>query len=427
MGFVDLILRESGHRLHGVQGAVRVNMNDATIFQPINGAPFINFVSDSGSFYPGIHVPIVKDTYTIDGTENTHPNEQLFVLATTFGEFAEPIRVDFDPTTATTTSNAGGRFLLMFLEGSLDTGLFALFNEETGRPVSLDDPIEFFEVQIATPVGYEDFYNTTNDFSTIDGFTSVDEFVDATFSTTTDITLSSTVAGFTLRDVLLDTSIVNVNGFILVSASTILGIDLQRETFVHVFGTEVPNAQYQADDDPYYDDLNSNGVQDVGEPTAPFRPTLFDPYDWRSTDIRLYYRRVDNGASVLIANVDFSAATPQTLDGVALVHRRFRPRLNAFRFGRPNTAINLVSAFASTNFFDGTHALTRETSIDILSAIAIINLVMDQVFNIETQIDIDGIGPLPSETLLIEANIFVAPIKDPFVLLLKGFADRATR
>ena len=100
-------------------------------------------------------------------------------------------------------------------------------------------------------------------------------------------------------------------------------------------------------------------------------------------------------------------------------------RLNAFRFGRPNTAVNLLTAFAPPEFFDGTHTLDRSTAVDVFSAVAIINLVMDQVFNVQADVDIDGVGPLPRQNMLVDAHTFVAPIGDPFVLILKGFRDRA--
>ena len=121
----------------------------------------------------------------------------------------------------------------------------------------------------------------------------------------------------------------------------------------------------------------------------------------------------------------FDALTPQTLDGVALVPRSYVSRLNAFRFARPNTAINLLTAFAPPDFFNGTHGLDRTTELDIFSAIAIINLIMDQVFNVEANIDLDGAGALPRQRTLVDAHLFVLPIDYPFVLLVKGFRERS--
>jgi len=213
--------------------------------------------------------------------------------------------------------------------------------------------------------------------------------------------------------------------FIRVLASEVVGIELRAERFTHVFGTEVPNERYNPDNDPYFDDVNGNGLHDAGEPTAPFRPTLFNPDDWRSTDIRLYYRRADNGQSVTFEEVAFDRETPQTFDGVGLVARSFLPRPNAYRFGRPNTAINLLTAFVPPEFFDGTHSLNADTQVDIFSAVAIINLAMDQVFNVEADVDIDGRGPLPTTRMLTDAHLFVVPIGDPFQLLLEGFRQRS--
>ncbi len=51
---------------------------------------------------------------------------------------------------------------------------------------------------------------------------------------------------------------------------------------------------------------------------------------------------------------------------------------------------------------------------------------MDQIFNIEAEIDIDGLGPLRPQTVITDAEMFVAPIDDPFVLMLKGFVERST-
>jgi len=213
--------------------------------------------------------------------------------------------------------------------------------------------------------------------------------------------------------------------FIIVRAEDIVGVSLRPERFTQVFGTEVPNDRYDSGSDPYFDDINGNGAQDVGEPTSPFRPTLFDANDWRSTDIRLYYRRADNGGSVTFDDVAFDSDTPQTLDGSPLIPRTYRARMNAFRFGRPNTAINMLTAFLPPEFFDGTHSLNRDTKVDIFTAIAVINLVMDQIFNIEADIDIDGFGPLPRTRMLTEAQLFVTPIGDPFKLLLRGFEQRS--
>ena len=121
----------------------------------------------------------------------------------------------------------------------------------------------------------------------------------------------------------------------------------------------------------------------------------------------------------------WDSPTPITLDGVELVPRDYKPRMNAFRFGRPNTAINMLTAFAPPQLYDGTHSLHRETQVDVFMAVAIVNLVMDQVFNVEANIDIDGLGPLPARHMLIDAHMFVAPVGDPFHMLLNGFRERS--
>jgi hypothetical protein len=212
---------------------------------------------------------------------------------------------------------------------------------------------------------------------------------------------------------------------IMVSIDNIVGLPIGRETFTHVFGTEVPNPRYNPDGDPYFDDINGNGAQDADEPTTPFRPALFKADDWRSTDIRMYYRRADTNAAVTFEDVAFDARTPQTQDGAALVPRNLLPRLNAYRFGRPNSALNLLTTFLPPEFFDGMHALDASTQFDVFGAVAVINLMMDQSQNVHAIVDIDGPGPLTSQNTLIDAHIFVPPVGDPFVLLLKGFANRS--
>ncbi|MCH7526668.1 MAG: hypothetical protein IID39_04455 [Planctomycetes bacterium] len=393
----------------------------------------------------------------------------------------------------------------MFTEDRHETGLFAVFNEDTGRPAGFDDPSHFFDGPHDRPEGFEDFFNDPEDFGDFEDFVDIDEFVEDIFDILEgeeplppledmppheedlppedegeipppegepppeegdepppeqhlpgedgvenhpeeedmippdgeDLFPPEDEPIHDSEEGVLDEGdagdgdfdehdFIGEQGFILVSAGDIVGLAIEREFFLHVFGTEVPNERYRPEDDPYFDDVNGNDRYDVGEPTSPFRPMLFDPHDWRSTDIRLYYRRADNGESVRFEDVDFESDTPRTFDGVELVSRNYKPRLNAFRFGRPNTAINLLTSFSPPEFLNGTHGLTRDTQVDIFMAIAIINLVMDQVFNVEAEIDIDGLGPLPRERMLTDAHMFVAPLHDPFVLLLKGFRARAT-
>jgi hypothetical protein len=500
-GIVELFVREAGRPLHGRRGPTRLDMHDRSVFQDVDGAPFMDFVSDTGAFYPGTHVTVVKDEFAPDAEfGGDGPHQQMFVLATSPGADAEPVRVDYDPTTGTVMSSPSGRHLLMFLPDSHETGVFALFNEDTGRPAGQRDPAEFFEGPIDRPEGFEDFYNDVEDFEDFQDFENIDDFIDERFpppppppdgenpppppdgenppppdgdqpppdgenppppdeqdpppvedpvdpAENEEPPIDGEEPPIDGEEPPIDGEEPPVDGetppdgeqppppppgdgtppdFILVAVDQIIGLDFRLESFTHVFGVEVPNPRYHADADPYYDDLNDNGEHDAGEPTAPFRPLLFDPHDWRSTDIRLYYRRADDGAAVLFDNVDFESETPRTLDGVELLQRVWRPRPNAFRFGRPNTAINMVTAFVPPEFFNGTHSLNRETPITPFMAVALINLVMDQVFNVDADIDIDGLGPAPRRRMLMDAHLFVLPIGDPIMLILDGLRDRAS-
>ena len=422
-GIVSLHVRETGRPVHGRMGPARLSINDAAIFQSVNGGTFADFVSDTGNFFPGIPVAIVSsefvpepaptDAATTPDVEAAAvdtaagPNQQIFVLATAAGPGAEAVRVDYDPTLGTATFNIGGSYLLQFLPETHDTGVFALFNEKAGRPARDEDPANFFEQPMETPDGIEEIFNDT------DGFTDVEGVMDQLPPDVVIPPAADTTEMFGGE--------VNALGQILISIDSIVGLPVTRETFTNVFGTEVSNPRYNADGDPYYDDLNADEIQDADEPTSPHRPVLFNGLDWRSTDIRLYYRRSDNNAAVTFEEVDFMSDTPQTMDGVTLVPRNYVPRLNAFRFGRPNTAINLLTAFLPPEFFNGTFGFKEETPLDVFAAIAMINLMMDQVHNVEANVDIDGIGPLAAVRTVINANIFIAPIGDPFVLLVKGF------
>ncbi len=563
-GFVEFIVRETGRFLHSPRGPVRRNMNNEEVFLPVNGQPFIDFVSERGVFYPGTQVSVIRNDFVpepfeilgpdpffdepfdpfdsprderddpfmepgdgsidefiddiiderptdipmddivnddppADPTDPVQdepateeipgggPHQQLFVLA--FRPNGEPVRINYNRLTGQGTVNRDGRYLLTFLPDSHETGLFALFNEKTGRDATLNDPEDFFGERLDRPDRFEDFFNNFDD-DEFEDFDRLDEFVDEFLtdippdeflppiddefppiddefppfddefpppddmtnlddtqppapgddmpprddSQTDDLAPPAQVDDGSdgITDDVFDDFDDDFGGFhdidpnlIVVSAEDIIGLNIRRDRFNRVFGTEVPNDRYDPAGDPYYDDINGNNVQDENEPTAPFRPTLFDPGDWRSTDIRLYYRRADNGQAVLFENVDFESPTPRTLDGTTLVERIYLPRLNAFRFGRPNSAINLLTAFVPPEFFNGTRGFTEETNLDIFSAIAMINLVMDQVFNVEARIDVDGLGPLAKQRMLTDAHLFVAPVGDPFVLLMKGFENRS--
>ncbi len=412
---VGLLVREAGRPLHGRRGPLRLNMHDQGIFASVNGEPFIEFVSETGSFFPGINVSIVSSTFVPVATERPTtddspatvvtaeegargPNQQIFVLATAAGPDGEPVRVDYDAATGVAAYNDAGRFLLQFLPDTQETGQFLLFNEQTGRPAGQEDPANFFVPPPPRPPVEEGQGSGDTQPAPPEDSPTDPAPIDGTF---------------------------NAAGLMLVSFDAIVGLPISRRTFTHVFGTEVPNPRYNADGDPFFDDINGNGAQDADEPTAPFLPMLFNRGDWRSTDIRLYYRRSDNNAGVTFEEVDFGSETPRTLGRVVLVPRNFLPRLNAFRFGRPNTALNLLTAFLPPEFFDGTHALTGDTPLSILGAVAVINLMMDQVHNVQAVVDVDGTGPLPTRSVLVDAHMFVAPVGDPFVLLLRGFSDRS--
>lgn len=441
-GIVQPILRETGRPAHSGRGPVRVSLFDTTLFPDVNGTPFAQFVSEQGNFYPGMNLSVVSEAFVpapppppdavgAAEADETGPTRQMFVLATALGEGAQPVRVDYDTTTGVATYNTSGRNVLMFLPDSQQTGQFALFNESTGRPAGASDPANFFTPPPPQPENFEDEFNGNG--GTLpppppdgginppppppDGGTEPPPPDGGT-----PVPPAQVVEGETPPTAPPPSP----EGFILISAESIVGLPVRAQSFKHVFGTDAPNQRYDASGDPYFDDANANGVQDDGEVTAPHRPTLFNPEEWRSTDVRLYYRRADNGAAVTFEDIQFDSPTPMTTDGVELVARNFVSRQNAFRFGRPNTAINLLTAFAPPEWFDGAHSLNADTQVDVLSAIAIINMVMDQVFNITADVDFDGGGPAPKQPTLLNAHMFTAPIGDPFVLLLKGFEQRST-
>jgi len=212
---------------------------------------------------------------------------------------------------------------------------------------------------------------------------------------------------------------------VLLAAAEVVGIDLAPETFTHVFGIEVPNPGYDPAGAPYYDDINSNGVHDTGEPSFTEKHYLFDPSDWRSTWVEKYYRRADNNGFPNPEDIDWASETPALRNGVALVPRNLKPRLNAFLFGRPNTAINLLMAFSPAEFFNGTQALNRSTRVNPLMAIAIIDLMFEQVMNVEAVVDWDGPGGMPAHAELVPAWLFVPPLGDPLTLIAEGFVELA--
>jgi len=490
-GIVELIVRETGRRLQGRRGSLRISMFNDSLFSAVDGQPFGQFVSESGRFFNGISVSVIRGE--LDRADGTEPGERaaqrkLFVLADAPpGPEADPVRVDYNRETGIATFNPNGRHLLMFQPDSQQTGEFVLFNEDVGRPVRLNDSDGIFGTPIERPDRFDEFFNEFGDGQDLEDVDDLGEFIDDFIDmlpsppppgedgdrpeddrdnppaddgsmdtgtngedmpddgTNDDGTTDTGTNGEPAAQVdPMDGSTIGLDDvdtgevppppptdgntdLIIVNARDIVNLDLAPETFRRVFGVDVANPRHDADADPFYDDINENGMHDEGEPTAPFRPTLFNLRDWRSTDIALYYRRADNDESVRFEDVQLDSNVPMTNDGVALVPRNYRPRLNAFRFGRPNTAINLLTAFTPPDFFNGTKALTRETQINVFTAVAIVNLVMDQILNVEADVDVDGLGPLPKRRLLVDAQLFVVPVDDPFVVLIKSIADRVVQ
>ncbi|MEK7757897.1 MAG: hypothetical protein AAB385_11865, partial [Planctomycetota bacterium] len=162
-GIVGLIVREAGRPLHGPRGPLRLNMHDETIFGRVNDLPFVEFVSDTGSFFPGVNVSIVSSSFVPEATDPnvvgpagdgpSGPNQQMFVLASAPGPEAEPVHVEYDTTTGIATYNPTGRFLLQFMPETQDAGMFMLFNESTGRPAGQEDPTTFFAAPPPPPDG----------------------------------------------------------------------------------------------------------------------------------------------------------------------------------------------------------------------------------------------------------------------------------
>ena len=211
---------------------------------------------------------------------------------------------------------------------------------------------------------------------------------------------------------------------IQITPDAIQGITLTQETWTWVFDIDVPNPGYDSDGAPFYDDINNNNIQDHNEPTFSDIAFLWDPSDWRSTNIETYYRRADTGGFVNPEDVDWESETPQLQNGVRLVPRIFKPRLNAYKFGRPSTAINLLMAFSPPELFNGTQSLNADTRINPFQAVALIDLVFESIQNIEAEVDWDGpLGPAPPHMALIDAWFFVPPFGDPVQLLADGLME----
>jgi hypothetical protein len=363
----------------------------------------------------------------------------LYVLATEPGPNGRPVRVDYGINDGTFTYSPDGRYYVIFIPETAEEGVFGLYdtdlnlmptvNDLTGHgfietlPSPPDDPVPPPDGAPPPPDG---------NHTPPEGHEpppAPDEPIDPAQTDPSDGEPTDPSGEPPLPDdgVPPDGGVkppANAE-MARITLAQIIGLDVRAESFTFVFGTEAPNPNHSPDGNPYFDDANDNGVEDPDEFTSDHRPVLFDSHDWRSTDVQRYYRRA-SGGMVTVEDVDFESPEPRTRDAEVLVPRNFLPRLNAFTYGRPNSAINLLITFMPPEFFDGTHALDEDTELGIFQAVAMINLVMEQVFNVEGQIDIDGDGPQERTSMLVDAHLFVLPIGDPFVLALDGFDRLST-
>ncbi len=213
---------------------------------------------------------------------------------------------------------------------------------------------------------------------------------------------------------------------VTVDISTIEGLDAEPREFTWVPGVAVENPGYDPDGAPFYDDFDNDDVQDADEPSFDARDFLRTPGDWRSTFVERFYRRSDNNQPVSSEDVDWSAGTPQTTDGVPLTPRNIKARLNAYRFNRPLVAGDLLLTFSPAELLNGETAWRSDTRMNPFQALALASLAFDSVINVEVTYDPDGEGPRSEQSALIAADLFVPPIGDPFLLLVDGFGELAT-
>lgn len=199
-GIVSLMVRELGRPLHGRRGPIRLNMHDDDLFAPVNGEPFIEFVSDTGNFLPGINLSVTSVDFvpqapppgsagpapigggtpiaTAEDLPTNGQTHQIFVLATQPGPGAQPVHVNYDFGTGVATYSEGGTYVLQFIPETQDTGVFMLVNEQTGRPASSEDPTGFFAPPPPLPEGFEDLYNSVDDFGDLGPIDNLDDFID---------------------------------------------------------------------------------------------------------------------------------------------------------------------------------------------------------------------------------------------------------
>ncbi len=158
---VELLVRETGRWLHGPHGEpVFLSMADEGLFEPVDGMTFVEFVSEAGTFWPGVPIAVSNPEHRLDeGGDDPMggPTMQLFVLATHPGPDGEPVRVDYDISTGTFSYNPNGRYYMMFLPESHEQGVFGLYDVELNFMASVNDLTGEFFVEGPPPPPEEPF------------------------------------------------------------------------------------------------------------------------------------------------------------------------------------------------------------------------------------------------------------------------------
>lgn len=370
-GQVEFIVRETGKTLRKDNGEpLWEEMSNAEIFQPVQlpghaePVPFLEAFSEQGAFYPGapaLRVPNEGFDPNLPPDPETNPPEWEIFVLMT------GFGPDAEPVTVTSNGEGGYTY---------------------------------------EPSGAGQFYLAFSDRTESEG----------------KFNLVSQDGRFVREDPSDPAS-----NLVYVGNDDIGSFDLDalREETLFVYGVNAKNEAYEPERDPYYDDINDNDVWDAGEPTFSWRPILFNPEDWRSTDVERYYRRADNDGFVDPADIDWGSDTPRLMDGTELVPRNLKSRMNAWAFGRPNTTINLIAAFADPGFFNGTVTVDENTELNPFSALAFAHLAFERMHNVEAVIDFDGPGPAPAHEELVEAFMWVLPVGDPVTFLARGLAEAA--
>lgn len=187
---VTLINSTTGRALLDHAGRVQMlEISDAGIFAPVEGANFDDVVSDSTTGYPmapalRIPNPDFDPTQPADPQDNP-PDFVAMVLMTDVGPDGEPVRVDFADDEA--TYNPAGRYYLVISEQQREENLFQLITskgELVLDPEDMTQPelihpseiagitltertfLHFFGIEVANP-GYDPdgapFYDDIND------------------------------------------------------------------------------------------------------------------------------------------------------------------------------------------------------------------------------------------------------------------------